>query len=321
MVNKTVRKIAYALTAIICTGAICITATACGSSSQKEGTKDAFAELSDKPFTVKGEMGKKPTITFKTPYDVKNYTYQIAREGNGKKAEDGDQLCLHQIVLNPSTGKEISSTWASSPVCNTFLTKSGMQEGFYKLFKNMRVNSTVVIGVKSSSTSTQSSSAQPASYLLALTLTDAKKVPARASGTPVAPADPSLPKVALGKNGEPSISGLDTYKSNGSLVAQTLIKGSGAAVKASDTVTVQYKGWLLGGDASKPFDSSWSRGGPATFSLSQVVKGWTNGLAGQTVGSQVLLVVPPSEGYGDTAQNGIPANSTLVFVVDILSAQ
>ena len=296
MVNKTVRKIAYALTAIICTGTICITATACGSSSQKEGTKDAFAELSDKPFTVKGEMGKKPTITFKTPYDVKNYTYQIAREGNGKKAEDGDQLCLHQIVLNPSTGKEISSTWASSPVCNTFLTKSGMQEGFYKLFKNMRVNSTVVIGVKSSSTSTQSSSAQPASYLLALTLTDAKKVPARASGTPVAPADPSL-------------------------VAQTLIKGSGAAVKPSDTVTVQYKGWLLGGDASKPFDSSWSRGGPATFSLSQVVKGWTNGLAGQTVGSQVLLVIPPSEGYGDTAQNGIPANSTLVFVVDILSAQ
>lgn len=86
-------------------------------------------------------------------------------------------------------------------------------------------------------------------------------------------------------------------------------------------MTVQYKGWLLGGDASKPFDSSWSRGGPATFSLSQVVKGWTNGLAGQTVGSQVLLVVPPSEGYGDTAQNGIPANSTLVFVVDILSAQ
>ena len=127
--------------------------------------------------------------------------------------------------------------------------------------------------------------------------------------------------MALGKNGEPSISGLDTYKSNGTLVAQTLIKGSGAAVKPSDTVTVQYKGWLLGGDASKPFDSSWSRGGPATFSLSQVVKGWTNGLAGQTVGSQVLLVVPPSEGYGDTAQNGIPANSTLVFVVDILSAQ
>ena len=215
MVNKTVRKIAYALTAIICTGAICITATACGSSSQKEGTKDAFAELTDKPFTVKGEMGKKPTITFKAPYDVKNYTYQIAREGNGKKAEDGDRLCLHQIVLNPSTGKEISSTWASSPVCNTFLTKSGMQEGFYKLFKNMRVNSTVVIGVKSSSTSTQSSSAQPASYLLALTLTDAKKVPTRASGTPVTPSDPSLPKVALGKNGEPSISGLDTYKSNG----------------------------------------------------------------------------------------------------------
>lgn len=50
-----------------------------------------------------------------------------------------------------------------------------------------------------------------------------------------------------------------------------------------------------------------------------VIEGWLEGLKGQKVGSEVLLVVPPSLGYGDQAQGEIPANSTLVFVVDILA--
>ena len=99
--------------------------------------------------------------------------------------------------------------------------------------------------------------------------------------------------------------------------AIVLIKGKGAKVSQHAVVSVNYTGWLLNG---KVFDSSWTRGQSAEFSLDQVVKGWSQGLAGQTVGSQVLLVVPPSLGYGDQASGKIPANSTLVFVVDILSA-
>ena len=67
-------------------------------------------------------------------------------------------------------------------------------------------------------------------------------------------------------------------------------------------------------------NSSWDRGQPSDFSLDQVVKGWQQGLAGQTVGSQVLLVIPPDLGYGSQKQQSIPANSTLIFVVDILAA-
>ena len=70
------------------------------------------------------------------------------------------------------------------------------------------------------------------------------------------------------------------------------------------------------------FDSSWSRGAPATFSIGTggVIPGWDKGLVGKKVGSRVLLVVPPADGYGAQAQGKIPANSTLVFVVDILDA-
>ena len=116
------------------------------------------------------------------------------------------------------------------------------------------------------------------------------------------------PVIAAGTGAEPTTKAL----------VKTLSAGDGAIVCPGAKVKVNYVGALWNGTV---FDSSYERGEPAEFSLTQVVKGWTNGLAGQTVGSQVLLVVPPSEGYGDTAQNGIPANSTLVFVVDILSAQ
>ncbi len=105
-----------------------------------------------------------------------------------------------------------------------------------------------------------------------------------------------------------------------SLVVQPLIQGTGAKVASGQTVVVNYSVWLW--DGTK-FDSSWDRG--ATFPVqnigqAQVIDGWNQGLVGQTVGSQVLLVVPPSLGYGATAQGSIPANSTLVFVVDILAA-
>jgi FKBP-type peptidyl-prolyl cis-trans isomerase len=103
------------------------------------------------------------------------------------------------------------------------------------------------------------------------------------------------------------------------LVAQPLIKGDGIVVAEGQTVIVHYTGWLWDGAM---FDSSWNRGSPATITLEtgQLIDGWVQGLVGQTVGSQVLLIVPPELAYGDTTQGSIPAGSTLVFVVDILAA-
>ena len=93
-------------------------------------------------------------------------------------------------------------------------------------------------------------------------------------------------------------------------------------VTAGQTVTVHYTGviWATG----KQFDSSWDRGAPLDTVIGQgsVIAGWDEGLVGQTVGSQVLLVVPPDKGYGTAGQRraGIKGTDTLVFVVDILDA-
>jgi len=72
------------------------------------------------------------------------------------------------------------------------------------------------------------------------------------------------------------------------------------------------------------FDSSWSRGVPVTFSIGtgDVIPGWDSGLVGQPVGSRVLMVIPPAQGYGAEGNSsaGISGTDTLVFVVDILAA-
>lgn len=138
----------------------------------------------------------------------------------------------------------------------------------------------------------------------------------RASGE-AQPATEGYPTVKLDADGAPSITPLTTTPPTEFGVA-ALIKGSGPVVSATDIVTVQYAGWLWDGTA---FDSSWMRGEPAQFSLEQVVPGFTKAIAGQTIGSQVIAVLPPADGYGESGAGSIPPNSTLIFVVDILAAQ
>ena len=74
----------------------------------------------------------------------------------------------------------------------------------------------------------------------------------------------------------------------------------------------------------KKFDSSWARGQAAQFPLTGVVPGFTQGIGGagkvapMRIGGRRIMILPPSLGYGPQAQSGIPANSTLVFVVDLV---
>ncbi|MDO5720118.1 MAG: FKBP-type peptidyl-prolyl cis-trans isomerase [Actinomycetaceae bacterium] len=107
------------------------------------------------------------------------------------------------------------------------------------------------------------------------------------------------------------------------VVAHTITAGDGPEVTAHDFVSAHYVGSLWDGEV---FDSSFARSPgenptPAVFSLQQVIQGWTYGLEGQHVGDRVELIIPSTWGYGDQAQGDkIPANSTLVFVVDIVDA-
>jgi peptidylprolyl isomerase len=107
------------------------------------------------------------------------------------------------------------------------------------------------------------------------------------------------------------------------LVCQDLVAGTGKAATPASTVTVQYTGVLY--KNGKLFDSSWSRGQTAQFPLNQVVPGFTEGIGGagkvapMKVGGRRVMILPAALGYGAQANGSIPANSTLVFVVDLKS--
>src|SRR5216684_5632012 len=145
-----------------------------------------------------------------------------------------------------------------------------------------------------------------------------------ASGTQVSDGGGTLPTVTATPGSAPVIKIPSSGKPPSALVAKTLIKGSGSAVTKGQTVVAQYVGviWRTG----KVFDASWTRGQPFGFTIaatpSQVIPGWDKGLIGQTVGSRVMLVIPPADGYGKTGNSraGIKGTDTLVFVVDILGA-
>ena len=100
------------------------------------------------------------------------------------------------------------------------------------------------------------------------------------------------------------------------------IIGAGAEVKAGDMITVNYSGTLLSG---KKFDSSYDRGIPFSFQLGTggVIKGWDQGILGMKIGGKRKLVIPPDLAYGNQEMgNGvIPANSTLIFEIELLDVK
>ncbi len=104
------------------------------------------------------------------------------------------------------------------------------------------------------------------------------------------------------------------------LVSEDMKVGTGATVGANDTVTVNYIG--VSCSTGKIFDSSYSRNQPATFPLSGVIKGWTNGIPNMKVGGQRLLGIPPDQAYGAAGQPPtIAPDETLWFVVEVLDTK
>jgi FKBP-type peptidyl-prolyl cis-trans isomerase len=111
-------------------------------------------------------------------------------------------------------------------------------------------------------------------------------------------------------------------KKSGVMVTQSglqyrvLQKGSGRKPSVTDAVEVHYKGSLITG---KVFDSSYARGQSISFPLNRVIAGWMEGLQLMNEGAKYELVIPSNLGYGTLgAGNSIPANATLIFVVELL---
>ncbi len=121
--------------------------------------------------------------------------------------------------------------------------------------------------------------------------------------------------------GPPAVPG-DPVTTGSGLQYIDIVQGSGDSPEPTQTVVVNYTGWLE--DGTK-FDSSLDRGTPFSFQIGvgRVIPGWDEGLATMQVGGKRRLIIPPGLGYGDTGTGGglIPPNATLIFDVELLEVR
>jgi len=113
------------------------------------------------------------------------------------------------------------------------------------------------------------------------------------------------------------VESLDEQGSLEKMIIDDVVFGSGAEAQTGDTVSVHYIGTLQTG---QQFDNSYTRGESFSFVLgdNRVIQGWEEGVLGMKVGGERILVIPPEKAYGSANVGPIPANSTLVFAIELL---
>lgn len=252
--------------------------------------------------TVSGEPGEAPTVTYVTPLQVDETRTEEIWPGTGAELVEGSPVLIDFWLEDGTDASLVKESYSTSPTA-MLLTEEDLGTDLYQTLHGQRVGARLL--------QVSPGSGSGASDYPTVTVVDV--LPTRADGE-VVPPRPELPVVTLDAAGAPTLTATGTEPPT-TLVARPLIRGNGEQVAANDVVTVQYTGfaWTTG----EPFDSTWTHGLPVSFSL-QDVKAWAEGLVDQPVGSQVMLVVPPTYGLGVTASEEL-AGQTVAFVVDILA--
>ncbi|MFK0000743.1 FKBP-type peptidyl-prolyl cis-trans isomerase [Paenarthrobacter sp. NPDC090522] len=294
--------------------------TACGgggSTPAAEPTSQSTGDVSKLSSLKVSDNGddKAPGLDFTKPLAVTEPTVKVVDEGGGETIKAGQTAELAYIAVDGTDGKTLEDTYPQGPQpieLNDDL-KSG-NAAIYNAIVGAKIGSHVAFAAPGNASTGEAATTQLVVFKL-LSAKDTPKALDKPEGETVTP-PAGLPTVKENDKGIPEIS-VDGVAAPKELIAQDLIKGTGAAVKATDTLTVNYVGVnLVGGEK---FDSSFDSGKTASFPLSGVIKGWTQGLAGKTVGSRVLLVIPQDLAYG--AEGSGKAKGDLVFVVDILGVK
>ncbi|MFJ6654024.1 FKBP-type peptidyl-prolyl cis-trans isomerase [Microbacterium sp. NPDC091313] len=275
-----------------------------GSPSDLCASAAASGSASD-AIQVSGEVGQPATATFTTPLEISDVESTVVTEGTGDAVSAGDYVSYGLTAFDSTTGEQLGTLGYGE---GELLPQQISPDSVLGEFFGCSPVGTRVAAVLPS----QDETSAPVVYVVDLL----GKTPLTATGADQTPVE-GLPTVTLDSDGSPTITIPDAAAPT-EVQLETLKLGTGPEVQSGDTVLVQYRGvkWSDGTE----FDSSWSRGMPASFATTGVVDGFRQALENHTVGSQVLVVVPPSAGYGNSEGSELK-DETLVFVVDILATQ
>ncbi len=302
-----------AITALV----LALTATACGGSAEE---KDTSGNPRDS-IEVSGDFGEKPVIEIDAPLDVSETTAWTTQEGTGDPVGADATTILGLTLADARTGKTVLSTGdpGQQP-----LEISLTDQVFPALVRTLvgKAGGTRVV-VASTPEDTYGTQGAPqlgirggdsvviVADVLATDPTSILDGPTGASPRP----PPSAPKVEEA-DGSPSGFDFEGLSKPKRFAAVTLREGTGPAIENPDRIVADYVGQVWG--AKEPFDNTHGKE-PSSFSvgISGVIKCWDRGLPGVKEGARVMLICPPDSAYGKAGRPGIPANSTLAFLIDV----
>lgn len=298
--------------ALIVAASVAVSLTACA--------QGPFAPSCDAPLSsgdassvvaATGKFGSVPSVSFPTPIVTKKSEVSTLIHGTGAELHQGDVAVFQYTLLDGATESILSQsdyTGVGTIVTLGESTTSSVTLGL----ECTRVGSRVAIA---STPADANQAGASNSFIFVVDVLDV--FPGKASGTPQIPQE-GMPAVVTAPNGAPGIT-IPKQDPPTSLAVNVLQEGNGKKVEEGNHLVVKYTE-VLWSDSSV-VDSTWTNGQAKVIAVAESTstpKGLVKGLVGQRIGSQVLIVIPPSEAFGDAGSNGIPPGSTLVYVVDVL---
>lgn len=287
-------------------------------SASESETAAASGELP----TVKGGFGETPTISVPDGEPPSELVVKTLTEGDGPAVESGQTIVVDYVGVRWEDGAVFDSSFDRGSPVGFAIGVDAVIPGWDSGLVGVKAGSRVLMVLPPDQAYGDTPPGEPIqagdTLVFVVDVIASHSGSETARGEPAPTEDDSLPYVSITPK-EPEII-IPAGSPLNRLIAIPVVVGDGPKVKKGDTVVVQYKGvlWRNG----KEFDSSWSREQPLGTTIGQgaVIAGWDKGLVGQTVGSRVMLVIPPKDGYGDAGSGEIKGTDTMVFAVDILGA-
>lgn len=269
--------------------------------------------------SVSGPVGREPTVEVYTPLKAEDLAFTDAVVGDGTPITADNQLIVADVsLISAESGETLVSTGYDGDLSSPLAVSRWIEvfptigDALHCATEGSRIVVALPPGGVAEATAEQNGLGEDDSAIAVIDLN--KVYLAKADGSNVYNTGHGLPTVVRAPDGRPGIIVPDGEPPT-EVVVQTIKKGDGPVVTGDQPVRLHYTGVLW--DERTVFDTTWDAAA-ASLTLDSVVPGFAQAIEGQTVGSQVMVVVPPDAGYGDQPQASIPANSTLVFVIDIL---
>jgi len=313
-----------AFPSIVIVAGLVATLAACSPANPQLANCDASPSgAASNAVKVSGDFGAKPTIEVGTLVSPSATERTVVIPSDGEAAQAGSTVNVDYTLFNATTGDELDSTPYDGNQLGFTLDETVIV-GIVETIQCTQVGSRVVGVIPPLSGFGEAGSPQlgigPADDLIFVVDVVSIEAPAdpplaRADGEDQ-PATEGFPTVVLDADGRPTVT-IPNSPPPAELKIALLKEGSGATVEPGADVTVHYLG--INWNTGVIFDESWARGEPATFNTAGVIAGFTAALEGQKVGSQVIVIIPPDQGYGEAGSGpDIGGTDTLVFVIDIL---